>query len=521
MVQCYAPTNDTDDDTKDQFYNQLYTILQARKRKDVMILMEDMNAKIGGNNNGFEIVIGREGLGTMNENGERFVTACADNNLVIGGSVFQQKNIHKATWVSADHTTENQIDHICISQKFRHSLLDVRVRRGADAGFDHHLLTAKIQLKLKCMKHREERVKFDTQQFQDIGTSELYKVALHNRFKALEIETPSKVEEIWKGLKNLWKDTCKEVVGRRKTDSKPWLSRDTDSKVSERRKKKEAVNRSKTRATKAAAQREYAIANKEVKSVRRDKKKFIEDLAQQAEEAAGKNNLKDLYLTTRKLTGKFRHAQAHIKNSQGVLLTTKEDQVKRWTEHFRDLLNRQPPQLTAEIPIAQNPLEINCNPPTKTEIRKAIKALKGGKAEGPDGIPAEALKADTETSTNMLHHLMKTIWEEENVPSDWRDGHIVKIPKKGDLRQCKNYEGIMLLSTPGKVLNHILLERLQKGVDEKLRENQAGFRKNRSCGDQIATLRIIIEQSIEWNSPVYVNFIDFEKAFDSVNKERL
>ncbi|XDV29016.1 hypothetical protein PO909_032197 [Leuciscus waleckii] len=135
------------------------------------------------------------------------------------------------------------------------------------------------------------------------------------------------------------------------------------------------------------------------------------------------------------------------------------------------------------------------------EIRKAIKALKGGKAEGPDGIPAEVLKADTETSTNMLHHLMKTIWEEENVPSDWR--------------------GIMLLSTPGKMVNHILLKRLQKGVDEKLRENQAGFRNNRSCGDQIATLRINIEQSIEWNLPVYVNFIDFEKAFDSVDRERL
>ena len=71
-----------------------------------MILIGDMNAKIGGNNNGFETVMGREGPGTMNENGERFAAACADNNLVIGGSVFPHKNIHKATWVSADHTTE-------------------------------------------------------------------------------------------------------------------------------------------------------------------------------------------------------------------------------------------------------------------------------------------------------------------------------------------------------------------------------------------------------------------------------
>lgn len=63
----------------------------------------------------------------------------------------------------------------------------------------------------------------------------------------------------------------------------------------------------------------------------------------------------------------------------------------------------------------------------------------------------------------MLYQFMQTIWEKENVPSDWRDGIIVKIPKKGDLRKCKNYIGIMLLSTPGKVLNRVLLERLQKG----------------------------------------------------------
>ena len=57
--------------------------------------------------------------------------------------------------------------------------------------------------------------------------------------------------------------------------------------------------------------------------------------------------------------------------------------------------------------------------------------------------------------------------------------------------------------------------------DPQLRDNQAGFRENRSCTDQIATLRIIIEQSIEWNSPVYLFFVDYEKAFDSVDRDIL
>ena len=50
---------------------------------------------------------------------------------------------------------------------------------------------------------------------------------------------------------------------------------------------------------------------------------------------------------------------------------------------------------------------------------------------------------------------------------------------------------------------------------------QAGFRKERSCTDQIVTLRIILEQSAEWNTPLYINFVDFEKAFDSLDRDSL
>ena len=79
----------------------------------------------------------------------------------------------------------------------------------------------------------------------------------------------------------------------------------------------------------------------------------------------------------------------------------------------------------------------------------------------------------------------------------------------------------MLLSTPGKALNRVLLERMKKAVDPKFRGQKAGFRRNRSCADHIASLCIIVEQSLEWNSPLYINFIDYEKAFDSVDRETM
>ncbi len=74
------------------------------------------------------------------------------------------------------------------------------------------------------------------------------------------------------------------------------------------------------------------------------------------------------------------------------------------------------------------------------ELRKAIKALIRGEAEGPDEILAEALKADAETSASMLHHLTRAIWEVNKVLLDWRDDIIVKISKKRDRRGCKTTE---------------------------------------------------------------------------------
>ena len=98
-------------------------------------------------------------------------------------------------------------------------------------------------------------------------------------------------------------------------------------------------------------------------------------------------------------------------------------------------------------------------------------------ASGPYKIPAEAIKADIETSTEILHDLFGKIWAPEEIPTEWKEGYLVKPPKKGDMQDCKNYRGIIFLSVHGKVLNRVILDILKTGVDANLRDHQAGFRK--------------------------------------------
>ena len=314
-------------------------------------------------------------------------------------------------------------------------------------------------------------------------------------------------------------DACKDGIGISKRINKPWISATTLEKIENRKSIKGLLNDCRTRKETAKHQKNYSGAHNIVKKgVKADKKRFFQDMAAKAETAAENRNMKELYDITRLLSNKKSSTTKPIKDKSGKVLTTSEEQLVRWKEHFMELLNRQPPDNRANIPPAENTLPINCSVPTKDEIRQAIKSLKNNKAAGPDGIPPEALKADIDTSTEILYSLLGKIWNEEKIPQDWKDGHVVVLPKKGDLSQCKNYRGIMLLSTPGKVLNKIILERMKKTVDKLLRDEQAGFRQNRSCTDQIATLRLIIEQSLEWNSSLYINFIDFEKAFDSLDR---
>ncbi|VDP59626.1 unnamed protein product [Schistosoma mattheei] len=247
IIQCYAPTNDYNEDAKDQFYNRA-----AVNRRDVPDKGHDhSDVNVGMDNTGYEDIKGRHGLGERKENGERFANLCAFNKLVIGGTIFPHKCIRKTTWTSPDHTTQN---HICINKEFR-------------------------------------------------GTME-------------------------------------DVLGHKKHHHKEWITVDILDKIQERRNKKAEINTSRTRAEKVKAQDEYTGVNKQVKrSIRTDKRKYVGDLAMTAEKVAREGNTRQLYDTTKKLSGNRRKLERPVKSKEDEVITNIEEQQNRWVEHFKELLN--------------------------------------------------------------------------------------------------------------------------------------------------------------------------------------
>lgn len=140
------------------------------------------------------------------------------------------------------------------------------------------------------------------------------------------------------------------------------------------------MNNSRTRAAKAKAQKDFTEAIREVKrSTRADKHKYINSLAEEAEEAVASNNMKQLYDTTKKLSGKYSRPERPVKDKEGNAIQGTERQPHRWARHFEELLNRPVPPNPLDIDPEDTDLDINCKKPTREEIRKAVKLLKNGK----------------------------------------------------------------------------------------------------------------------------------------------
>ena len=97
----------------------------------------------------------------------------------------------------------------------------------------------------------------------------------------------------------------------------------------------------------------------------------------------------------------------------------------------------------------------------------------------------------------------------------------IPVPKKGNAKECSNYCTIALISYASKVMLKILQIRLQQYVNWERSDVQAGFRKDRGTRDQIANICWIIEKAREFWESMYFWFIDYAKAFDSVNHQKL
>ena len=277
-----------------------------------------------------------------------------------------------------------------------------------------------------------------------------------------------------------------------------------------------------TRSTTAAYKGACRLLQKHTRALKSD---WWERKAVELQRAADSNNMKGFYNGLREVWGPKKKVPVQLKSRDGMeIFSDSKRVVARWSEYFQKLLNV-PGDIDHEAldNIPQHITKTSLNEsPTMDEMARAIAGLKDGKAPGGDGIPAEVWKHGGDNLFSRLHQLITNAWEVGSVPQALKDASIINIYKKGERADSGNYRGIPLLSIAGKIFARILLNRLSTHITpDVVPETQCGFRGNRSTGDMIFCLRQLQEKCIEQDRPLYMVFVDFSKAFDTVRRTGL
>jgi hypothetical protein len=200
-----------------------------------------------------------------------------------------------------------------------------------------------------------------------------------------------------------------------------------------------------------------------------------------------------------------------------------------WFNHFKSLFNdftgvseNEEEEVFYDANDNPGPLTFE-NDITEQEILTAIRSLKLSKAAGPDAMIPEFFKFAALHMMPFLAKLFNKLYATGTYPKTWSEAIIHPIHKKGDIDVPDNYRGISLLNIISKIYSRILNKRLIDWLvqNNKIHESQAGFRKGYCTVDHIFTLSAIVNKKLSYHKRLYVAFIDFRKAFDSVIRTKL
>ena len=199
---------------------------------------------------------------------------------------------------------------------------------------------------------------------------------------------------------------------------------------------------------------------------------------------------------------------------------------KKWERYFSKLYDETDrPNLDSNHPPSD---QSRCNPInakyTTAELDTTLAKLKTKKAAGKDKLLAEFLKSSQEPTRKLLLRMINTIYSTNIVPKSWCLGIINPIHKEGPKDDPDNYRGICIGSALSKVLSTMMNQRLTDfaKANNMINKAQIGFEEQNRTADHLLTLKSLVNKYVnDEKKKLYVCFIDFRKAFDTVWHEGL
>lgn len=413
----------------------------------------------------------------------------------------------KWTWRSPNGHHHNEIDYI-LTNRFKY-IKKFDVIRNLNFNTDHRMIRCELILNLKLRRRHVKSVGYTRElpiiSKDDGGILEHKFMTAVNKYTEIQSQYDSLESELHVILKQLPEE-------RKKINN--YINEGTE-RLLERRKLLYRMKRT-----------------KEVKSeITKISKEINRNITQEK-----KNKRKETFVRLINKSGAIRKAYkelsdktewtSKLKNKQGTIQSRRPDIIKEATKFYTMLYKNtkksDPSSPTHnDMPIIGKMAKNAVPDILKVEIEQAINSQKNDKTPGKDNITNEVLKSMCTSLVTPLQALFNNILRTGKTPNQWSKSTIILLHKKGDRSDLANYRPINLLSNVYKVFSKIILNRITISLEENQPREQAGFRKSYSTIDHIQAVTQVIEKGKEFRKPLYLCFIDYTKAFDSLYFEAI
>lgn len=495
FIHGYAPTSQADDEEMEIFLEDISKALISRKTH-YKVVSGDFNAKIGQKSTTDSDNIGKFGLGIRNQRGDMLINYLNKENLYCLNTFFKKPQQRKWTWESPDGKTKNEIDFILANS--RKICTDVSVLNRFDTNSDHRLVRASLSFNLKTERNKLIRMdKFPTVEELKQRKTE-YQNELKKKLEPTVTLREMDINELNRKITTGIHTATKKICMRSKNKKTSKLQPETLHLMEQRK-----------RTSRDSAH--YRELNKRIhKEVRKDIRNYNTKMIKNAIE----DNANMRVLRSKLSPGK--HKITKMKDQQGNIISDN----RKISEHIKDfythlyISSRPDPSITNTTVCnvgSEDVPEI-----AKQEIQAALKQMKNRKCPGEDRITCEMLKMGGAIIENSIQILLNKCLQEGKIPDAWQNAEVILLFKKGDNSNIENYRPISLLSHLYKLLTRIITNRLTNKFDAYQPVEQAGFRKGFSTIDHLQAIRTLIEKTTEYNIPLHLAFVDFHKAFDSI-----
>ncbi|EYC38488.1 hypothetical protein Y032_0714g1764 [Ancylostoma ceylanicum] len=487
IIQVHAPHSDYEDSDYEDFLDDLATIIDSRGNKHLIVL-GDFNASVG-SARANERYIGPNAAESRNHRGVMLAAFCEERRLYLANTFFQKRKKSRWTWQNNALGLKKEIDYVIV-QNMR-GLTDVGVLVSINVGSDHRLVRCTLRLRSTRRLVRPHR---GTMSIND----ELLISTTHELVNKMVLT--GDVRKDYSSITNLINDATERASFYEPLP--PRISQNTRELLRQRRQLRHGTD---------SRNVEYAELCKLIRrSFKEDLyRRHVEILQKAIQSCRIRLGQEELTYARRSLPP-IRNTPTCFHNSSASHDPV-SDAIKAVQTFYNNLYRssygcQKPPSGQIEVRF------------TPEEVGNVLRSCKTRPKPGADGVRSAVMRPISNILAEPLCQFFNSMIKEKTVPEDLAFAHTVLLYKSGDPANIANYRPISLLSTLYKVLTKLITRRLEEYACRNaiLPPEQAGFRRNFSTVDHIQTITTLLEKSYEFNVSIYFMFIDFKKAFDSV-----